>query len=71
MPEPKEKKRREDNPRSVEQGKTSFILEAEISKIKIFVPLTELLKNFEYHSKIATVLKPLGEISVVSNRLNL
>ena len=71
VPEPKEKKRREDNPRSVEQGKTSFILEAEISKINIFVSLTELLKKSEYHSKISTVLKPPGEISAVSDSLNL
>ena len=58
MTKPKGKERREDNPTSIEQGQTSFRLEAEIAKIKIFVPLTELLKNFEYHSKIATVLNP-------------
>ena len=46
-------------------------MEAEIAKIKIFVPLTELLKNYEYHSKIATVLKPPGESSVISDSLNL
>ena len=59
--EPKGKERKEDNPRISDQGQTSFSLEAEIAKIKIFVPLTELLKNSEYHSKIATVLKPKGK----------
>ena len=46
VPEPKWKERREDNPRSSDQGQTSFIMEVEIAKIKIYVPLTELLKFF-------------------------
>ena len=46
-------------------------MEAEIVKIKIYVPLTKLLKNSEYHSKIATVLQPSGEISAISDSLNL
>ena len=57
--DPKRKERKEDNPRSYDQGQISFILEAEINKIKISIPLTELLKNSEYHSKISIVLKPL------------
>ena len=40
-------------------------------KIKISVPITELLKNLEYHSKIAIVLQPLGGISAISDSLNL
>ena len=59
---PKGKERKEDNTRSSKQGQTSFILEAKIAKIKISIPLTELLKNYEYHSKIATVLMPPEEI---------
>ena len=63
--EHKWKERKEDNPRISDQGQTSFSLEVEIAKVNIFVPLTELLKNSEYHSKIATVLKPLGQISAI------
>ena len=69
--EHKGKDKKEDKQRILDQGQTSFSLEAEIVKIKISVPLTELLKNYEYHSKIATVLKPPGEISEISNSLNL
>ena len=65
--DPKGKEKKEDNPRSSDQGKTSFSLEAKIAKIKISVPLNELLKNSEYHSKIATVLKPTGEVSAISD----
>ena len=43
--EPKGKERKEDNPISFDRGQTSFSLEAEIAKIKISIPLTELLKN--------------------------
>ena len=71
LPDPKGKERREDNPRIADQGKTFFILKAEIAKIKIYTPLTKLLKNFEYHSKIATILKPLGEIYAISDSLNI
>ena len=71
LPDPKGKERREDNPRSVDQGQTSFILEAGISKIKIFFTLTELLKNFKYHSKFSIVLNPPGEMSAISYYLNL
>ena len=69
--EPKGKERREENPRSVDQGQTSLSLEDEISNINISVPLTELLKTSEYHSKISIVLKPPGEISAISDSLNL
>ena len=69
--EPKGKEKKEDNPRSSYQGKTYFSLDAEIAKIKISIPLTDLLKNPEYHSKIATVLKPPGEVSSMSYSLNL
>ena len=61
VPEPKGKERREDNPRGSDQGQASFSLEVEFDKIKISVPLTELLKNSEYHSKISTVFKPQGK----------
>ena len=57
---PKGKYKKEDNPRSSDYGKSSFSLEDEITKIKIFVHLTELLKNYEYHFKISTVLNPPG-----------
>ena len=46
-------------------------MEAEIKKVKISTPLTELLKNSEYHLKIATMLKLLGEVSAISDSLNL
>ena len=46
-------------------------LEEVIANIKIYVPLTELLKHSEYHSKIATVLKPPGEFSEMLDYLNL
>ena len=46
-------------------------MEAETVKIKIYVPLTKLLKNSEYHSKIATILQASGEISTISDSLNL
>ena len=68
-PEGKEKKN--DNPRRSDQGYTYFSLEDEIEKIKIFVPLIELLKILEYYSKIAIVLKPTGEFSSMSDSLNL
>ena len=58
--DPKGKDGKEDNPRQSDQGKTSFSWEGEIEKIKISIPLTKLFKNYEYHSKIATMLKPLG-----------
>ena len=70
VPNTKGKELREYNPRSVDQGKTSFILEAEISKIKISVPLIELLKTSEYHSIIATILHPPLEISSILHSLN-
>ena len=70
MPNTKGKELREYNPRSVDQGETSFILEAKISKIKIFVPLIELLKTSEYHSIIATILHPPLEIYSILHSLN-
>ena len=69
--EPKGKERREEKPHKSNQGHASFNLEAEITKIKISNPLIELLKNSEYHSKIVTVLQPSGEISTISDSLNL
>ena len=71
VPDPKGKERREANSWKYDQGEDSFNMEAEIVKIKIYVPLTELLKNSEYHSKIVTVLQPSGEISTISDSLNL
>ena len=46
-------------------------MEAEIVKIKIYVPLTKLLKHFEDHFKVATMLNPLGEVSSMSDSLNI
>ena len=43
--EHKEMEKKEDNPRIYDQGKTSFSLEAEIAKTKIYVPVIELLKK--------------------------
>ena len=56
--DPKGKEQIKYNPKISDHGQTSFSLEAEIAKIKISVPLTELLKNSEYRSKFSTVLKP-------------
>ena len=46
-------------------------MEAKIANIKISIPLTKWLKNSEYHSNISMVFQPLGEISDISNSLNL
>lgn len=48
IPEPKAKEKKVENPKDVEKASTSFSLENEISKIKIAVPLSELLKNSDY-----------------------
>ena len=69
--DPKGKERREENSWKYDQGEDSFNMEAEIVKIKIYVPLTKLLKNSEYHSKISIVLQPSGEISTILDSLNL
>ena len=42
--EPKGKEKKDDNMKSSDQGQTYFSLEPEIAKIRIFVPLTKLLK---------------------------
>ena len=69
--DPKGKEKKEDNQKGSNQGQTFFSLEDEISKIKIYIPLIELLKNYEYHSKVSTVLNPPGEVSKRSDSLNL
>ena len=46
--EPKEKEKKVKDPKYVEPASTSFSLENEIAKIKIAVPLSELLKNADY-----------------------
>ena len=56
--DPKGKEQIKDNPKRSDHGQTSFSLEDEIAKIKIYVPLTKLLKNLEYRSKFSIVLQP-------------
>jgi len=43
--------------KELEKGKSSFILENEISKIKISIPFNELIKNDIYKSQIVKELK--------------
>ena len=50
IPEPKAKERKVEDPKHVEPMSTFFSLENEITKIKITVPLSELLKNADYQS---------------------
>ena len=61
----KGKDSKEDNLRRWDQAQNYFSIEDKVAKINISIPLTELLKNFEYHSKIATLLKPREEISEI------
>ena len=48
----------------------SFSLEVELSKVKILVPLTELVKNKQYKSQILKVLN-LSDDNVSSDNINL
>ena len=43
----------------------------ETTNIKIYVSLTKFLKNYEYHSKIVAVLKPLREVTAILDSLNI
>ena len=43
--------------KDVEKNQSHFSIENEVSKIKIYVPFTELLKNVEYKRQIDQVLK--------------
>jgi len=52
-----------ENPKEVEKVQNLFSLENELPKIKIVVPLAELLKNVEYRTQITGILKPLTESS--------
>ena len=66
IPEPKAKEKRVEDPKQVEPTSTSFSLENEIAKIKIAVPLSELLKNADYKSRISKVLNPPCENPAVA-----
>lgn len=63
VPEPKAKEKKYKNVRHAEKTPASFSIETIIAKIKIFVPLMELLKNVYYQSQITKVLKPLVRAS--------
>lgn len=71
IPEPKAKERRVEDPKQFEPASTSFSLENEIAKIKIAIPLSELLKNADYQSRISKVLNPHCENPTVADALNL
>lgn len=69
--ERKDKRKKDKNVRQAEQAKTFLSIETEISKIKIAVPLTELLKNADYQSQIIKVLKPPHDKFAIANSLNI
>jgi hypothetical protein len=55
------------NTREIEKIQPSFSLENEISKIKIYVPFNELLKNTGYKRHIIKILKTKEETSDTLN----
>lgn len=69
--EPKAKEKKDENPRLAEQVSTSLSLETKIAKIKIVVPLSELLKNADYQYRITKVLNPSRERFAIADSLNL
>ena len=71
IPEPKAKEKKVEDPKHVELALTYFSLENEIAKIKIAIPLTELLKNADYQSQISKVLNPPCKNPTVVDALNL
>jgi len=71
VPEPKYKEKKDENSRHAEKASTSFSLETEITKIKIAVPLSELLKNVDYQSRITKVLSPSRESFIVEDSFNI
>ncbi len=50
---------------------TSFTLENEISKLKIPIPLVELLKYNDYRENILKLLQPFSSIDLASDILKL
>lgn len=71
IPEPKAKEKKVEETKHVKPASTSFSLENEIAKIKIAVPLSELLKNADYQSQISKVLNPPWDNPAVTDSLNL
>jgi hypothetical protein len=55
----------------VDKFASPFSLEHEISKMKIPIPLTELVKNNSYRSHILKWLQPSSIVNLVTNVINL
>jgi len=49
--------KKDTNAKVVDKKSNLFILENEISKLKVSIPITELVKNDNYKSQIAMMLK--------------